>query len=195
MVGIKVHVEGVENIPPKGGCLFLFNHSSFFDVFAIAGYIPGVRFGAKSELFKIPIFGNTMAAMGTLPIERAKRDEVYKIYDQAKERFSHGEMFALAPEGGRYFGKNLGPFKAGPFMFAMSAEAPVLPTVILGAHECLPKNGFLFNKNNWSSVIQIKILKAISTAHYTKENRGDLQKIVYDQMNPYWVQYYEKQKS
>ncbi len=192
LAGVTVLVEGLENIPPDQGCLFLFNHSSFFDVFAIAGFIPGVRFGAKAELFNIPIFGNTMAAMGTLPIARNNREEVYKIYDGAKTRIKNKEKFALAPEGGRFFGPQLSPFKAGPFLFAMSAEAPVVPVVILGAYETLAKGQILFNKDKWTRTIFLKILKPIETTGFKTESRHDLQKIVYDQMNPIWTNYYRK---
>ncbi len=195
MFGVHVEVEGLENIPTTKGCLFLFNHSSFFDVFALAGYIPGLRFGAKAELFKIPIFGKTMKAMGTLPIARNNREEVYKIYDEAKQRFSHGEMFALAPEGGRFFGPSLFPFKAGPFIFAMSAEAPLVPVVILGANECLPKGAFLFNKDKWTRKIYLKILKPIETKGFTPATRSELQKKVYSVMNPIWIHYYDQKNN
>lgn len=186
MVGVKVVVEGLENIP-KSGCLFLFTHTSFFDVFAMAGYIKGLRFGAKAELFKIPIFAQTMKAMGTLPIARDNREKVYQIYQEAKERFAKGEQFALSPEGGRFYSpQQLSPFKAGPFIFAMSAEAPLVPMVIIGAYEALPKGGFLFNKDKWSHTIRIIILEPIQTKNYTSEQRKDLQAVVYDRMNTVW---------
>lgn len=184
--GVQVTVEGLENIP-HSGCVFLFNHSSFFDIFAVAGYVPGIRFGAKIELFKIPVLSQTMTAMGTLPIARANREEVYKVYEDAKERFSKGHKFVLSPEGGRFYGPKLFPFKAGPFMFAMSAQVPVVPIVLIGAHEVLPKGGFLFNKNQWKAKIHLKILSPISTVGYSVSNRHDLQKIVYDKMNTEWT--------
>jgi 1-acyl-sn-glycerol-3-phosphate acyltransferase len=187
MCGVRVVVDGEENRPIEG-CLYLFNHSSFFDVFALAGYMPGIRFGAKAELFKIPIFSQTMRAMNTLPIARNNRDEVYKIYEEAKARFANGEQFALSPEGGRYYGPELSPFKAGPFIFAMSAAAPVVPVVIIGAYQALPKGAFLFNPWKWSHTIHIKILKPIETTQFAEaEQRKELQKLVYDQMNPIWV--------
>ena len=186
MAGVKVIVEGRENIP-EAGCLFLFNHSSFFDVFALAGYLPGVRFGAKSELFKIPIFSHAMRAMNTLPIARNNRDEVYKIYEEAKERFANHEQFALSPEGGRFYGKELSPFKAGPFIFAMSAGAPVVPVVILGAYEALPKGSILFNKSRLNHTVFLKILEPVETRNFTQDTRKELQKVVYDKMNAMWV--------
>lgn len=187
MSGVRVIVEGRENIP-RTGCLFLFNHSSFFDVFAIAGYLPGVRFGAKAELFKIPVFSHAMKAMDTLLIARNNRDEVYKIYEGAKIRFSNHEQFALSPEGGRFYGKNLSSFKAGPFIFAMSAGAPVVPVVIVGAYQALPKGSVFFNKNKLKHTILLKILEPIDTSDFKPETRKDLQKIVYEKMNRVWVE-------
>lgn len=186
MSGVKVIVEGRENIP-HSGCLFLFNHSSFFDVFALAGYLPGVRFGAKAELFKIPIFSHTMRAINTLPIARNNRDEVYKIYEEAKIRFANHEQFALSPEGGRFYGKRLSSFKSGPFIFAMSAGAPIVPVVIIGAYEALPKGSVLFNKNRLSHTIVLKILEPIDTRSFTHDMRKDLQKTVYNRMSEVWT--------
>ncbi len=191
MSGVWVEVKGLENIPVEG-CLFLFNHSSFFDVFAIAGYVRGVRFGAKSELFSIPIFGHAMKALGTLPIVRQRKEEVFKIYEEAKTRFQNNEKFALAPEGGRFYGPKLSNFKAGPFMFAMSAEAPLVPLVILGAHEVLPKGHIFFNTQHWIQKIEIQILPSISTKGYTLHSRHELQKKVYDVMNPIWAHDYDR---
>ncbi len=185
--GINLKVFGQENLP-KGGCLFLFNHSSFFDIFAICGAIPGVRFGAKAELFKIPIFAQAMRMMGTLPIARQSREEVYKVYDEAKERLKI-QSFALSPEGGRFYGPQLAPFKAGPFIFAMSAEALIVPVVILGAFECLPKGNIIPNKDKASRTIEVHILKAISSVGYQASTRQKLQAEVYAAMNPLWVNY------
>ncbi len=196
MSGVRVHVIGLDNIPKDDlngkACLFLFNHSSFFDVFALAGYIPGIRFGAKAELFKIPIFGQTMKILGTLPIARSNRQEVYKVYEEAKARFQNGEMFALSPESGRFYGPKLAPFKAGPFVFAMSAQVPVVPVVILGATRALPKGAFLFNKDHWRSKIELHILPAIETKNFSAEDRTDLQKVVYQKMNDIWTKNYGK---
>ena len=47
------------------------NHQSFFDTFAIAGFMPGdPRFVAKKELLKIPIVGFAMQRGGHILIDR-----------------------------------------------------------------------------------------------------------------------------
>jgi 1-acyl-sn-glycerol-3-phosphate acyltransferase len=95
-------------------------------------------------------------------------------------------MFALSPEGGRFYGRTLSPFKAGPFIFAMSSGVPVVPVVLVGAYEALPKGSMLFNKDHWSHKITIHILRPIETSGYSEEQRRDLQKIVYERMNTLW---------
>ena len=186
IAGVRVKVVGAENIPQEG-CLFLFNHASFFDIFAMSGYIRGIKYGAKAELFKIPIFAQVRKIMGTLPIARENRDQVYKIYEEAKKRFANGERFALSPEGGRFYdADHLSPFKAGPFIFAMSAGAPLVPLVINGAYEALPKGSFLFNNFNWTLTITLTVLKPVPTAGYPTEQRRELQKIIYDRMDEVW---------
>lgn len=185
MFGVKVVLRGKENIP-AGGCIFLFNHTSFFDIFAMQGVIRGFRFGAKIELFKIPVFGRTMTRMGALPIARQRRDEVFKVYSAAQERIARGEKFALAPEGTRQHEEILGEFKAGPFVFGINARAPLVPVVIRGAAAIMPKDHWLPNRDVWTRVITIDVLPAVSTEGYDLKDRPVLQKIVRDEMLPYF---------
>ncbi|MBC7458307.1 MAG: 1-acyl-sn-glycerol-3-phosphate acyltransferase [Bdellovibrionaceae bacterium] len=186
LFNVKVNLHHPENIP-RQGCVFLFNHSSFFDIFALAGAIPDVRFGAKIELFSIPLFGSAMKSAGTLPIARGSREEVFKVYSAARGRIQNNEKFALSPEGGRFYGENLSPFKAGPFIFAITSGAVIAPVIIKGAYEVLPKKNFIANTDRWRRKIDIYFLKPHSVEGYTNENRQELQKIVYDQMNTKWT--------
>jgi len=193
LFGVRIHVTGLENFPSdRQGALIVFNHSSFFDIFALTKVFPQLRFGAKSELFNIPIFGFAMRRIGILSIARQNREEVFKIYEEAKIRFQKGEKFALAPEGGRFHADNLAPFKSGPFLFSMSAQAPLVPIVIHGAHECLPKKDFIANKDRWCRDIFLTVLPMVSTENFAKENRSQLQEIVYQKMNAVWIQGQQK---
>src|SRR4051812_15382719 len=129
--GVEVKLHGVENIPKDRAALFVFNHQSHFDILVLKGFVPRVlSFGAKAELFKIPFFGPAMRAVGTLPIERDNRAEVFRVYKAAQERFSSTLNFILAPEGTRQSKPELGPYKKGPFIFAINGQVPVVPVVI-----------------------------------------------------------------
>lgn len=185
MFGVKVKVNGFENVP-KGGCVYVFNHTSFFDVFAMQGALNGFRFGAKIELFKIPVFGFAMRRLGALPIARHKRDEVFKVYEAAQSRIERGEKFALAPEGTRQEEEKLGAFKAGPFVFAINAKAPVVPVVIRGAAAILPKGHWVPNSDVWTREITIDVLPPVDTLSYDIKDRPVLQEKVRKEMEPFF---------
>lgn len=189
MFGVKVKLRGTENIPP-GGCIFLFNHTSFFDVFAMQGALPGFRFGAKIELFRIPVFGAAMRRLGALPIARHRRDEVFRVYEAAQGRLKRGERFALAPEGTRQEEEKLGAFKAGPFVFAINAGAPLVPVVIRGAARILPKGHWVPNYDVWTREVTIDILPAVSTDGFKVEDRPVLQEKVRREMEPYFTSFH-----
>lgn len=181
MFGVRVTEKGRENIP-EGSCLFLFNHTSFFDIFALSYANPHVRFGAKIELFKIPFFGRAMKHFGILPIRRANKEDVFKVYDQAADRVALGEQFALAPEGGRNNEERLLPFKSGPFVFAINSQMPLVPVVIKNANHVLPKDGVIPNKRSFFEEITLEYLPSVSVEGYSFEQRSELQKIVYAEM-------------
>jgi 1-acyl-sn-glycerol-3-phosphate acyltransferase len=187
MFGVAVKAEGLENIPPGGG-VFIFNHTSFFDIFAMVGYLPSLRFGAKIELFSIPFFGRAMHRVGILPIARKNREQVFKVYKEAEARLHSGERIALAPEGTRQFREDrLGHFKAGPFVFAIGAQVPIVPVVIRNASHILPKNSFLPNLGTWSRHITLTVLPALDTKNLTVEDRPTLQKQAVQLMEPYFT--------
>jgi 1-acyl-sn-glycerol-3-phosphate acyltransferase len=219
MFGVRVHVVGLEHLHEVGGAVLVFNHASFFDIFALADGIPGLRFGAKIELFKIPFFGAAMMRLGMLPIDRARKESVFRIYDEATIRMQNGERFALAPEGGRtkqqpeggrtkpqpgrltsrqFSGGEarqspagdtdrksreiLAPFKSGPFVFAIQAQVPIVPVVIRGASQILPKGQLFPNWDRWFRDVEVRILPPLSTQNYDLKNRPDLQQQVYCEM-------------
>jgi 1-acyl-sn-glycerol-3-phosphate acyltransferase len=184
LANIEVEVRGEQNLPPQGqGFLTLFNHTSNADIMALYGYLPRfVCFGAKIELFKIPFFGRAMLKMGALPIDRRLREKVLKLYAAAIPRVAAGDAFALAPEGTRQKEPILGNFKMGPFMFAVQAQMKIVPVVIAGAYEVLPKSSLWLNKGAWHRKIIMEILEPTSTAGMNDENLESLQRKVRDQM-------------
>lgn len=169
------NVKGLENIP-KGSCLFMFNHSSHFDILVLQNTVPRVRFGAKIELFSIPFFGPAMRRVGALPIARNRIEEVKKVYLEAEKRTVLGECFALAPEGTRQLnGRHLGLFKSGPFVFAINAGIPIVPVIVKGCYEVLPKNKFVPSVNNWIEHTSISFGPPIKVEKGNLELKSQLQ--------------------
>jgi len=188
--GSRVFVRGKENVSREGkGFLILFNHSSLVDIPVLYAYFPrSFRFGAKIELFKIPVFGKAMELCGVLPIDRRNRNKVMRVYENAIARIEKGEAFALAPEGTRQNQAQLGKFKRGPFEFAINAQMDIFPVVIAGAYDVLSKDGVLMGAGKWRHRILMQILPRVSTAGIAIENVEALQDKVRAQMEPVFNQ-------
>jgi 1-acyl-sn-glycerol-3-phosphate acyltransferase len=91
LYNLKVEAFGLENVPQQG-VLFLFNHSSDFDIAICHKCIRRpFRFGAKIELYKIPIFGSVLKYSGALPITRGDRDKVLALYRESVPRVHAGQ--------------------------------------------------------------------------------------------------------
>lgn len=168
--GIRLVVEGEENIPRTGGGIIVFNHQSHLDIPALTlATKQQLRFGAKIELFSIPVFGAAMNSIGTLKIARDNRNEVLRIYREASARFEQGILFVLAPEGTRQREPRIGRFKKGPFVFALHAGVPIVPAVIKGAFEVLPPSTVMINLGKWRRTIRVKFLEPIDSKQYSTE--------------------------
>jgi 1-acyl-sn-glycerol-3-phosphate acyltransferase len=169
--GVRIVVEGAENLPLRGGGILVFNHQSHLDIPTIvaAAADAQIRFGAKIELFKIPVFGIALKSIGTLQIARDNRTEVLRIYREAAKRFEDNILFVLAPEGTRQHQAKLGRFKKGPFLFAMNAKVPLIPVVLKGAFEVLPPKRMMVNLDRWHRTIYVRFLPAVDSARFTNE--------------------------
>ncbi|RME16060.1 MAG: 1-acyl-sn-glycerol-3-phosphate acyltransferase [Bdellovibrio sp.] len=175
--GVRLRVYGLENLPQEG-CVFVFNHTSEFDILAFHAAIPkSARFGAKIELFKVPALGASMRALGVLPISRGEKEKVFQLYKESVPRLHQGESFVLAAEGTRQRTHGVGArFKAGPFVFAIQAQVPLVPVVFVGAHEVLPKGKWLPAWGVWRPLIDVYILKPFDTKGLSLEEREAFQK-------------------
>lgn len=184
--GVELVVRGRENLCGTGqGGLYLFNHTSFFDIFALYVMDPTLRYGSKIEIFRIPLFGLTMRKLGTLPIPRENRQEAIRVYEDAGARARAGQRFALSPEGGRGGGDadELRPFKSGPFIFAINSRMDLLPVIIKGAERAWPKGAIIPALAGWRNRITIDVLPAIPIADYDLPRRMELRDRTFAEMS------------
>lgn len=136
----KVKVNGCENIP-AGPVIYMANHSSFFDVFAILGHL-NVQFKwiVKQELFRVPLLGFAMQRSGYISIDRGNHKKAIESIDLAEEKIRSGISIVIFPEGTRSEdGSLLYPFKKGGFHLALRSKVPIVPITILGSRDILPK--------------------------------------------------------
>ena len=166
--GVKVQVEGLDNINPKEAYVFAANHQSQFDIFTLLGHLPTqFRWLAKKELFRIPIFGAAMKGAGYIPIDRSNRKEAFKSIDLAAIRVQEGTSVVIFPEGTRSLDGKLQSFKKGGFHLAIKSKRPIVPVSISGAFSILPKKGFRVRPQ----LVKVYIGEPVPTEDITSKNR------------------------
>lgn len=159
--GIGTRVEGRERLLTAEPKVFVANHASFADIWAILAEFPGtVRFVYKKQMDWIPVMGLCMRAMKHIPIDRTKLSQAFAAYDGAAERIRQGISAVVFVEGTRSLDGRLLPFKKGSFVLAISAQAPVVPVFCENTHELMPRRSFSPRRG----VVTLRIGEPIPTA-------------------------------
>ena len=168
--GTPVRVEGRERIP-AGPVVYASNHSSMFDIWALAATLPGsVRMLAKQELARIPLVGRAMVTAGHVVIDRPHPRRALEAYERAAAVIRSGVSALVFPEGTRSRTGQLLPFKNAPFGLAIAAQVPVVPLYVRNTFEIMPKGRFFLRPRP----IRVMIGEPISTAGMTVERRQEL---------------------
>ncbi len=171
LAGVRVRVQGTENLAPDQTYIFMGNHVSQFDIFTFQGYAPhDFRWIVKKELFRLPIFGAAMRQAGLVAIDRAHGREAMKSLLAAAEHIHSGTSVLIFPEGTRSPDGTLRPFKAGIITLAIKAGVPVVPVAFIGTYQVLPKGRYLATPGK----VIIRIGTPIAVAGYTMKDKHQL---------------------
>jgi len=169
IVGVRVRVEGLENIPP-GACIFISNHASNLDAITYIPAIPRrVAVLIKKELMRIPILSFGMRRADYIFVARADREAAAAI-DVAVRTLKRGVSIAVFAEGTRSPDGRLRPFKRGALNMAMEAGVPIVPVSIAGTQRLQKKGSWIVRPGE----AIIRYGPAVDTSSYTKKQRGEL---------------------
>lgn len=135
----EITVTGLNSHSTSGPCVYVSNHASLVDIWVLLAVLPGtVRFLAKRELMRIPVFGWAMASAGHIPIDRQRLHSAFGAYETAARMVREGTSAIIFGEGTRSRDGSLLPLKKGPFVLAIKAGVPVVPVYISGTWAVLP---------------------------------------------------------
>jgi 1-acyl-sn-glycerol-3-phosphate acyltransferase len=169
--GVRVTAEGLEQLDRARSYVFIANHTSIVDIWALLVAIPNsFRYLAKRELSRVPVFGRAMTAAGNIFIDRANLASSFSSYDAAATMLNNGRSAMVFAEGTRSRDGRLLPFKKGPFVLAIRAGVPLVPLCICGAFGRTPK-GVLSVR---PGAVVIRIGAPIETVDLTYEDRDSL---------------------
>lgn len=173
-----VKISGSEHVPRSGPVLIAPIHVSHFDPPLLGSMCPReLRFMAKEELFKNPMFGWLIRSVGAFPVKRGEGDT--GAIRQTLAWLKEGRAVLVFPEGQRGDAVTLGAMLPGIAVLAKKSGAPVLPVGIYGTHIIMPKGEKRFHRCRVRLVYGEPITYAMcSTSDDEKVNRQSFLKLL-----------------
>lgn len=140
LAGVTLEVSAPHGFP-AGPAIYASNHESALDIWLLFRTVPrnSLRFLAKSELFRIPVFGWYLRLARFVEVDRHHHARAVEALQAAGRIVRGGTSLIVFPEGTRSRDGRVQPFKKGPFVVAMEAGVPVVPIAIAGAAALNPK--------------------------------------------------------
>lgn len=137
-LGFGLEVRGQEHVPTSGGFLLASNHVSYLDPPVLGVACPRrVAFMARRTLYRHLLLRWFNRAMRCIPLRRDEGD--LQAIREVVHRLERGEGVAIFPEGERQWSGALSEAKRGVGLVAMKARVPIVPVLVRGTFEALPR--------------------------------------------------------
>ncbi|UUW10159.1 1-acyl-sn-glycerol-3-phosphate acyltransferase [Flavobacterium plurextorum] len=130
------------------------NHSSFIDILAMGMLSPKIIFLVSDWVYNSPIFGGTVRKAGFYPVSEGLEGGVEHLRKKVEEGYS----LMVFPEGTRSENNVVKRFHKGAFFLAQEFNLDIIPVVIHGASEAIPKGDFVIHR----STLTLSILERIA---------------------------------
>jgi 1-acyl-sn-glycerol-3-phosphate acyltransferase len=160
-------ISGEQVSNPRNPYVVVSNHQSFADIPLISHLPWEMKWVAKLELFRIPVIGWMLRLAGDISLDRQDRRSGARMLMAAGKYLSQHCSVMFFPEGTRSPDGRVGRFTDGAFALAVKAQVPVLPVVVDGSRNCLPKRSWKFGP---AQTIQLKVLPPVETAGMTMQD-------------------------
>ena len=129
------------------------NHTSFLDILAIGMLSPKIIYLVSDWVYNSPVFGIGVRLAGFYPVSKGLEGGVEHLRKKVEEGYS----LAIFPEGTRSLSNHINRFHKGTFYLAEQFNLDIIPVVIHGNSEVLPKGDFIINDGS----LTLKILDRI----------------------------------
>jgi 1-acyl-sn-glycerol-3-phosphate acyltransferase len=145
LTGVRVHTRYEAALDSDTPYVFVSNHQSHYDVLAVVAALPAfqLRWVAKKELTRVPVFGWALRHSDHIIIDRSDHVQAMQSLRAAAEKMRSGLSVIIFPEGTRGPGDgSMLPWKRGGFVLALDAGIPIVPLAIRGSADVLGRHGW-----------------------------------------------------
>lgn len=139
-------IDGIENIPARGGAVLASNHRSYVDPLVVGTVAArahrAARFLSKKEVTDAPVVGQVVKALGAIRVDR--EGDASASADQAAMALRAGELVVLFPQGtiprGQLFFDPVLQGRYGAVRLAIETGKPLIPMGLWGTEKAWPRN-------------------------------------------------------
>lgn len=143
---MQVRLEGTHHLKPNATYVLVANHQSIADIVAVLHLTHPFKFIAKRDLFWIPFFGWSLSLTGYIPLIRGNYKSGKEAIQKASGYLKRGVSVLFFPEGTRSRDGEIQNFKVGAFKLSLELGIPVVPIVIHGTRDLIPKGSRLLQR-------------------------------------------------
>lgn len=176
----KVTVTGMEHLSVEAPAVIIANHQSFADILVLFRLPLHYKWVSKAENFRVPLIGWNMGLNRYIRIERGSIRGNLKMMRDCEVALRDGNSLLIFPEGTRSTDGRMRPFKEGAFELAIRMRRPILPILITGTGEALPKRGIMLRGRHQ---MQVRILPPIMPETYRGKTAEQLAKEAFVMMS------------
>jgi 1-acyl-sn-glycerol-3-phosphate acyltransferase len=162
----KFHTSGVRISDPRRPYVAVANHESYADIFLLSHLPWEMKWLSKDLIFKLPVMGWMMTMAGDIAVRRKDPQSRMRAMEECRDRLRKKVSVMILPEGTRSATGELLPFKDGAFRLAVEEQVPILPVVVAGTRDAMPKGSFLFGR----AVAEARVLPPIDTTGATPKD-------------------------
>ena len=170
----SARVEGRSTIRMRDRYVIVSNHQSTLDILMAFRLFFPFKWVSKAEVFRIPFIGWNMYLNRYIKLKRGDKKGIAKMFVDCEKALAEGNSLFVFPEGTRSETGRLKPFKSGAFTLAKKMKIPILPVVISGTKDVLPKHSMIFHGGQKMSIRVLEPVPYERFAHLSAEETGDM---------------------
>jgi 1-acyl-sn-glycerol-3-phosphate acyltransferase len=174
-----VDVYGLENIDYNKTYVITANHQSLADIVVLYKTRMQFKWVAKESLFKVPFIGWCLWLGKHVMLSRGEFGSIKKIYRESAMWLRQDMSVLFFPEGTRSHTDSMNEFQNGAFKLAIKEKKPILPILIKGTREAIPKGSWIFSSKARGIV---KVLPPVDTKDFSPADFMKLRDIVYGRL-------------
>jgi 1-acyl-sn-glycerol-3-phosphate acyltransferase len=166
-----IRIEGRDKAVKGTTYVIISNHQSILDILLINCLRYKFKWISKVENIKVPVIGWYLKMADYIIVNRGNEESKIEMLEKSYRSLKRGTSIMMFPEGTRSPDNEIGFFKRGAFQLAMQANVPILPVLIDGTGDILPKHGLIFSSGYR---IRIRVLDPVYPEDFDTDNPDTL---------------------